>query len=154
MKKYFTKEEMLKKYETNIKSATSGFILAGVLGLIYIVRYIIKGNFDFYFSLTFTELMLRVSADGIIPKIVAFSLVITYVALFIILAILTAKNTKRLRFALAFYAFDCFCLIPLAVFHGQSLAPEFFIDVIVHLFVILFISVGIKSEKKKSLSPS
>ncbi len=154
MKRNFTKEEMLKKHETNIKSATSGFVLSGVLGLIYIVRYIIKDNFDFYFSLSFTELMLRLSDAGSLSATVAYVLIAAFIAVFLALAILTAKNAKHLRYALFFYVFDFLCLIPLAVFHGENITSAFFIDVIVHIFVVLFISVGIISEKKKSQSPS
>ena len=34
MKKTFTKEDIIKKHQTNVKSAASSFILAGILGLI------------------------------------------------------------------------------------------------------------------------
>ena len=53
MNKNFTKEDLIKKHETNVKSAASAFALSGILGLIYIVRFFITKNFDFYFSLTF-----------------------------------------------------------------------------------------------------
>lgn len=149
MSKNFTKEDMLKKNETNIKSATSSFSLAGVLGLIYIVRYIIKGNFDFYFSLSLTELMLRFSASDTIPEVAAYTIIAAYLLLFIGIAVLTAKSAKNLKYALIFYSADCLCLIPIAIFSGNSLTPEFFIDVIVHFFVILFLIVGIKSAKSQ-----
>ena len=55
MKKQFTEEEKKLKLETNIKSAMTGYFLSGVLGIIYIVRFIITKNFDFYFSLAFKK---------------------------------------------------------------------------------------------------
>ncbi len=144
----FAQKDILKKHESNIKSAASSFTLAGILGIIYIVRYLVKNTFDFYFSLSFTELMLRLSDSGRLSEVVAFSLVALYVAGFLAISFLAAKNAKNLLYSLIFYSFDCICLIPLALFHGQSITPDFFIDVIVHLFVVLFIIVGIRSHKK------
>lgn len=147
MKKIFTKEEMLKKHKTNIKSATSSFALSGLLGIIYILRFLIKKNLDFYFSLSFSELMLRLYDGGKLPSEVTFILVALYITVFLAIAVSTAKKAKNLRFALIFYCFDSFCLIPLALSLGESFSPDFFIDVILHLFVVIFVSVGIKSEK-------
>lgn len=149
MNKKFTKEDILKKHETNIKSATSSFTLAGILGIIYIVRYILKDNFNFYFSLSFSELILRLSASDIIPGLVAYIIIAVYLAIFIGIVILTVKSASNLKFSLGFYIFDCLCLIPLGIFLGEEFTSDFFIDVIVHLFVILFLIVGIRSLKKK-----
>lgn len=147
MNKNFTPEDIQKKHETNIKSATSGFVLAGVLGIIYIVRFFITKNFDFYFSLTFTELILRLADYGSLPCVLSYALVAVYVIAYLIIAVLAAKSIKRLTAALGLYLFDCLCFIPLFIFHG-GIKPEFFIDVIVHLFVVIFLIVGIKSTKK------
>lgn len=147
MNKNFTPEDIKQKHETNIKSATSGFALAGVLGIIYIVRFFITKNFDFYFSLTFTELFLRLSDCGDTPTVFSHVLIANYIAVYLIIAVLAAKNSKRLSLALGLYLFDCLCFIPLFIFHGE-IRPELFIDVIVHLFTVVFLIAGIKSVKK------
>ncbi len=145
MSKQFTNDDILKKHQTNIKSATSGFVLVGILGIIYIVRFLFSGNFNFYFSLAFSELVLRLGDGGKIPEALGFVLTAVYVICFICIALLINKKTDNLKFALLFYAFDSICFVPLAFVLADSFAPDFFIDVIVHLFVILFIIVGIKS---------
>lgn len=147
MKKSFTKEDIIIKHQTNVKSATSSFSLAGILGLIYIVRYFISKNFNFYFSLAFTEWMLRLADAGSIPIAAAIALVAVYVIIFAVITVLVAKNARKLIFALWFYAFDALCLISVGLFHGASLEPAFFIDVILHLFLFVFLIVGMKSER-------
>ncbi|MBQ6601338.1 MAG: hypothetical protein IIX36_06810 [Clostridia bacterium] len=147
MNKNFTPEDIKKKHETNVKSATSGFVLAGILGIIYIVRFFITKNFDFYFSLTFTELFLRLSDFGETPDAFSYVLIADYMAIYFVVAFLAARNRKRLSLALGLYIFDCLCFIPLFIFHG-SIQPEYFIDVIVHIFVIIFLSVGISSSRR------
>lgn len=147
MNKNFTPEDIKKKHETNVKSATSGFVLAGVLGIIYIVRYFMTKNFDFHFSLTFTELFLRLSDFGETPDAFSYVLIADYMAIYFVVAFLAARNRKRLSLALGLYIFDCLCFIPLFIFHG-SIQPEYFIDVIVHIFVIIFLSVGISSSRR------
>ena len=146
MNKNFTKEDIIKKHETNVKSATSAFFLSGVLGIIYIVRFFITKNFNFYFSLTFTELFLRLSDYGDTPDAFSYILIAGYVIIYVIVALIAAKNPKKLPVALGVYLFDCLCFIPLFLFHGD-IRPEYFIDIIVHLFVVIFISVGIKSYR-------
>jgi len=147
MNKNFTPEDIEKKHETNIKSATSGFMLAGVLGIIYIVRFFITNNFDFYFSLTFTELMLRLGDAEKIPPVSSYVLAAVFVTAYLLVAVMTAKKSKSLVVALCLYCFDFVCFVPLFAFRG-SLQPEFFIDVIVHLFVLIFLAVGIKSSRR------
>lgn len=146
MNKTFTKEDLIRKHETNVKSATSAFALAGVLGLIYIARFFITKNFDFYFSLTASELILRLADEGSMPDAFSYTVLADYIAVYFIVAVIAAKNPKRLSLALGLYIIDTLCFIPLFVFHG-NIRAECFIDVIVHLFVIIFLSVGIKSVK-------
>ena len=147
MAKKFTEEELMKKHGTNIKSAVSGFGLAGVLGLIYIIRYFISGNFNFYFSLTFTELMLRLYDKGSLPLVAAIALIVVFVALYIAVVLLCSKKPEKLRLALGLYLADSLCLIGTFLLHEQNIQSDFFIDAIVHLFVILFLVVGVKSAK-------
>lgn len=145
MKKSFSKEEILMKHETNIKSATSAFGLAGLLGIIYIVRFFIKKNFEFYFSLTFTEFILRLSQEGKIPTVLSISLLVLYIALYLTALILAAKKSEKLRLCLGVYLADTLFFVPLFMLHG-NIQPEFFIDIIVHVFVIVFLAAGIKSN--------
>lgn len=147
MKKQFTEEEKKLKLETNIKSAMTGYFLSGVLGIIYIVRFIITKNFDFYFSLAFNEFFLR-RAHNEGSYVFAYVLIAAYMAVYFIVALIAGKNSKRLSVALGMYVFDCVFLIPLFIMQGE-IRPEMFIDVIVHAFVIIFLVVGVKSAKEK-----
>lgn len=144
----FTKEEMIKKHETNVKSALSGFALAGVLALIYIVRYFIKGDFGFYFSFAFSEVLLRLQDSGKLSPVIAYVLIGIFVAICIACILLVRKDSKNLKFCLGFYLFDtAFLIVNALVCFGGKIAPDFFIDVIIHAFIIVFLIVGVKSAK-------
>ncbi len=148
MNKNFTQEDIIKKHETNIKSASTAILLSGILGLIYVVRYIISGNFNFYFSLSFTDLLLRLSENKgsiILPAVISIAYILAYTSL----AVFSNKHTKLLYAGLGIYLFDFACLIYsfICVF-PKPVDSAHFIDVIVHLFVITFIAVGIVSQKK------
>ncbi len=148
MNKKFSQEDILKKHETNIKSASTAILLSGILGLIYVVRYIISGNFNFYFSLSFTDLLLRLSENKgsiILPAVISIAYILAYASLSVIMS----KNKKAIFAGLGIYLFDFACLIYsfICVF-PKPVDSTHFIDVIVHLFVITFIAVGIVSQKK------
>lgn len=148
MKKQFTKEEILKKHQTNVKSAQGAFGLAGVLGIIYIVRYIIAGNFDFYFSLSVSEVSLRFASQGILSAAAAWCIIGIFLAAYLILTVLNMKNPRFLTASLALYATDCLCLGAYLIFAApKPLSPDCFIDVIIHLFIIIFLVVGLKSTR-------
>lgn len=147
MAKNFTSEDKRKKHETNIKSAVSGYGLAGLLGLVYVIRYFIKGNFDFYFSLSFTELLLRLADGEKIPTALSYALMGLFGAVYIIALIFMSKDASKLKLGFGIYLFDCMCLIPLAMVMG-GIQPEFFIDVTVHLFVVVFVSAGLHSFRQ------
>lgn len=148
MKKNFTKEDIMKKHETNIKSATTVILLSGVLGLIYVVRYFFKGNFDFYFSLSFTDIILKIGHDKgnvIVPSVISVVYILAYLAL----AIFAGKKPKLLTTALVIYVFDFLCLIlSMAFVFPQDVDSASFIDVIMHLFILVFLIVGIVSATK------
>ncbi len=149
MNKNFTKEDIIKKHETNLKSAVTAFTLAGILGFIYIIRYFIKGDFDFYFSLSVPEIMLKLSHAGEIGKGAAYAVVAVFVAAYIFLAVLNVKNQKWLRASLVFYGADFVCLLGyIFLLMKSSVDSAAYIEVVVHFFVILFLSVGVYSEKK------
>jgi len=148
MKKDFTKEDILKKHETNIKSASTAILLSGILGLIYVVRYISSGNFNFYFSLSFTDLLLRLSENKgsiVLPAVIS----VVYILVYASLSVLMAKSKKAIYAGLGIYIFDFICLIySFVCVFPKPIDSAHFIDVVVHLFVITFLIVGIISQKK------
>lgn len=146
-KNEFTAEDRLKKHETNVKSAISGYCLAGILGLVYIIRFIITKNLDFYFSLTFTRLMLVFGIEGKISTVVSLVLSAGFILAYFLVAVLAVKDAKSLWLCLGVYVLDCLCFVPLA-FALSGITPDFFIDVIVHVFVIVFLAAGIASSRK------
>ncbi len=146
-KNEFTAEDRLKKHETNVKSAVSGYCLAGILGLVYIIRFIITKNLDFYFSLTFTRLLLVFGIEGKIGTAVSLVLSAGFVLVYFLMAVLAVRDAKRLWLCLGVYVIDCICFVPLA-FALKGVTPDFFIDVIVHVFVIVFLAAGIVSSRK------
>lgn len=149
MKKSFTREETLKKLETNVRSACGGFPLAGILGTIYIIRYFIKGDFDFYFSLSIPEIMLKLSHWGEIPKPIAYTVTAVFLAMFLSLVALNIKNTKWLKVSLVFYLIDYIALFAfIFVILPKPVDTAIFIEVIMHFFITLFLAVAVHSDKK------
>ncbi len=148
MKKDFTQEDILKKHETNIKSASTAILLSGILGLIYVVRYILSGNFNFYFSLSFTDMILRLSENKdsiILPSVISIVYILAYASI----AVFSNKHTKLLYVGLGIYIFDFLCLIySFVCVFPKPVDSAHFIDVVVHLFVITFLIVGIISQNK------
>ncbi len=152
MNKNFTKEDIIKKHETNVKSAFTGLSLAGVLGVIYVVRYFITGNFNFHFSLSLPEMMLKLGHGGTVSAPVAYGITAVFFALYILVTVLCLKDAKFLKGGLAIYAFDFACLlffmfVVLRQF-PDSFSKDLYIEVILHSFNILFLSVGIYSHQK------
>lgn len=147
MNKNFTKEDIIKKHQTNVKSAWTAFTLAGILGIIYIVRYFITGNFNFYFSLSFTEGMLKFIENDILSSSAGYTIIGAFVVVYILADILIALKPKNLIIALMVYAFDFAFLVYQILSNLNSFNPDRLIDVIIHCFIIIFISVGIFSER-------
>ncbi len=145
MKKGFTKEDIIKKHQTNVKSAMTAFSISVVLGAIFIVRFLIKKNTDYFFSLAITEII--ISFGG--AKLWSLLAIVLYFALYIFLLIRAGKNPRGLKACLAVYAVDTAALVGkmLAVASYTDYASEA-VDVIFHLFIIVFICVGIYSVKK------
>ncbi len=152
MNKNFTKEDIIKKHETNVKSAFTAISLAGILGIIYVVRYFITGNFDFYFSLSLPEIMLKLGHGGTVSPPVSYGVTAVFFLLYFLVAVLCLKNTNFLKVGLALYIFDFICLLFfIFILFSQfpdSFSTDIFIEVIIHLFVILFLSVGVYSDNK------
>lgn len=147
MSKNFTKEDIIKKHQTNVKSAWTAFTLAGILGIVYIVRYFITGNFNFYFSLSFTDGVLKFIENDILPSTAGYTMICAFVFIYILADILIAVKPKHLVFALVVYAFDFAFLIYQILSNLNSFSPDGLIDVIIHCFIIIFITVGIFSER-------
>ena len=96
MKKDFTKEDIIKKHETNVKSAFTAYFLAAILGVIYIVRYLIKQEFDFHFSLSFTDMMLKLEHSGEISTMICIIAIAAFFIVGLILVISGWKMTGQL----------------------------------------------------------
>ena len=149
MNKNFTKDDIIKKHITNLKSAAGGFPLAGVLGIIYVIRYFVTGNFDFHFSLSIPEMMLKLSHWGDISKPVAYAVTAVFFVIFLTLTALNTKNPKWFKASLAFYLVDFAALLAfIFVIHPKPVDPSIFIEVIIHFFIILFLVVAIRSDKQ------
>ncbi len=152
MNKNFTNEDIIKKHETNVKSANTAFSLAGVLGIIYVVRYFITDNFDFHFSLSLPEMMLKLGHGETISPPVAYGVTAVFFTVYLIVTVLTVKNPKFLKLGIGLYTFDFLCLlffmfVVLRQF-PNSFSADLYIEVIIHIFVILFLSVGVYSHGK------
>lgn len=152
MNKNFTKDDIIKKHETNVKSAFTGLSLAGILGVIYVVRYFITGNFNFHFSLSLPEMMLKLGHGYTVTPAVAYGITAAFFAVYFLVTVLAVKNPAFLKFGLALYAFDFLCLfffmfVVLRQF-PESFSTDLYIEVIIHIFTILFLSVGVYSHGK------
>ena len=149
-----TTQDKIKKMQTNIKSAQSIFVLSGILALIYVVRYFVTGNFNFYFSSYITEFALKAADENIASAVTlsngaSYALLAVYAVLFLLCCVLCLKSKIGLWACLTLHLTDYAALIAgtaLSVF--GSFREEIFIDIIVHFFVLLFIVVGIYSTYK------
>lgn len=149
MNKKFTEKEIILKHETNVKSAFTAISMAGVLGIIYVVRYFITGNFDFHFSLSLPEMMLKLGHAGDIAPGLSYGVTAAFFSLYLLVTVLCLKDAKFLKAALALYSFDFICLLFfMLVLTNTPIPRDIFIEVIIHIFVILFLSVGVYSHGK------
>ncbi len=145
MNRNFTKEDIIKKYQTNVKSAMTAFVIAIVLGVIFVLRFLIKKNTDYFFSLTVTEVILGFSDSLLLPLL----LIALYFLVYILLLVGAGKNTRFLKGCLGIYAVDTAVLLGrAAALFSQSDISVMAVDIIFHLFIIIFLSVGIYSDKK------
>ena len=149
-----TTQDKIKKMQTNIKSAQSIFVLSGIHALIYVVRYFVTGNFNFYFSSYITEFALKAADENIASAVTlsngaSYALLAVYAVLFLLCCVLCLKSKIGLWACLTLHLTDYAALLAgtaLSVF--GSFREEIFIDIIVHFFVLLFIVVGIYSTYK------
>ena len=149
-----TTQDKIKKMQTNIKSAQSIFVLSGILALVYVVRYFVTGNFNFYFSSYITEFALKAADENIASAVTlsngaSYALLAVYAVLFLLCCVLCLKSKIGLWACLVLHLIDFGALIAgtaLSVF--GPFREEILIDVIVHFFVLLFIVVGIYATYK------
>lgn len=148
MKKNFTKAEIVKCHETNIKAASSLYLLAGALCAVYIVRFFITKNFDFYFSLAFSDMFLKLGASGEISQAAGSIVAIAFLLIYFIVGILAAKKEKLYPLMLVVYAADFICLLFCDFILWQKPeSTDFLIDIICHIWVLLFVTVGFRSHR-------
>ena len=148
MKKNFTTEEIVKSHETNIKAATSLYTLAGALYAVYVVRYFITGNFNFYFKLAFADLFLQLGHSGEIPFFLGVILALLSLLIYILPGAKLMKNHKLFNVAAVIYVADTLCLLFCDfVLWQKPQNSDFIIDIICHLWVFLFVIVGLRSAK-------
>jgi len=149
MKKNFTAEEIIKSYETNIKAATSLYTLAGALCGIYILRYFITKNFNFYFKLAFPDMFLKLGDAGEIPFILGVVLALVSLLIYILPGAFLMKKHSLFPVAVLIYVADTLCLLFCDfVLWGKPESSDFVIDIICHIWVLLFVFVGLRSAKK------
>ena len=101
-----TTQDKIKKMQTNIKSAQSIFVLSGILALIYVVRYFVTGNFNFYFSSYITEFALKAADSDVFSTVIlssgsSYAILAVYAVLFILCCVLSLK-TKFTFFVFSF----------------------------------------------------
>lgn len=143
------KEELTKKYNTYIKSGIGAMIIALVTTLVYLIRLYFTGNTQFWFSTYITQFMLKSSNflpqyDGSISKPAASAVIIVCFFAFLILTILSQKKLELLYLVFTLYLADtvmnvvCLCLNVFGDYSQNSL-----IDVIFHLFILVFLAVAI-----------
>ena len=152
--KHMNSEQLEKRYKTDIKSAQGVIAMVTVITLIYIVRWLYTREFDFYFCTAFTEFLLKAAEfspeyRGAVPNAAAIAGIVCYLAVYAASVILAQKNPQMLWFPLSLYVFDTVFLlvIDLTGYFGKF-TSEYFIDIIFHVFILLFLIVGMVANKK------
>ena len=154
MAKKLSKQDKIKKLQTNVKSAQSIFALSGILALVYVIRYFVTGNFNFYFSSYITEFALRAADENVVSTVTltssaSYLILAVYALLFVVCCALSLKPKIGLIACLVLHLADYAALITGTAFSiFGPFREEIIIDIIVHFFIFLFIVVGIYSAYK------
>lgn len=149
-----------KKLISNIKSGYGSFVVFPVLTLMYVVRAFIAGDLNYHFASFLSEFLLKSSGyfDGYKDNInlgLALVIIVIYNALFALCYVKSVKNFKWTYFGLGLCVFDfALQIICLATSYFEPFKVDFLVDVIVHIFIILFLSIGINSYKKLEILKS
>ena len=146
MKKNFTPEEKLKSHNTNLKAAHSLYLLTGVLSIVYTVRYFITGNFNFFFTLAFSDMFLKLGHSGEINTVLSYVLTAVFYLIYFGIGIAITKKQSLFPALLAIYSVDTACLLFCDfMLWEKPQNTDFLIDIICHFWVLLFLIVGTKS---------
>ncbi len=146
MNKNFTQEERIKAHNTNIKAAHSLYLLTGVLSIIYTVRYFITGNFNFFFTLAFSDMFLKLGDSGEMNLILSYVLTGIFFLIYFGSGIAVAKKQSLFPLLTAIFALDTVCILFCDfILWSKPQSTDFLIDIICHFWVLLFLIVGTKS---------
>lgn len=143
-----------KKLRTNIKSAQGTLALAEILAVVYILKLCLSRSFDFYFSTFGSEFILKSSSfakdyPGTLSIGVTICLAVLYNGAFIALSVIANKKPNLLWLGLSLYSIDTlWMIIGLSTQYLEPFTPEKWIDIIIHIFVLLFLAVGVDSVQK------
>lgn len=151
--------EKEKYYKSYIKSAQSTVALAALLNLVYVIRAVFAKNLDFWFSLYSTQFAIKASQfvpslAGNISKIACAAIILAGTLVLIIPDSISLKKPQWLWGCFAVYALDTVLMAwGFATNHFDDFSQGSVIDIIFHVFILLFILVGIISNNKlKKLS--
>lgn len=148
MKKNFTSEEIKKSHATNVKASGSLYLLAGVLCLVYIVRYFITQNFNFYFTLAVPDMLLKLGDSGEMGKVLSVLLAAAFMLVYFIIGIAVVKKPKLFPIMTVTYLLDTVCLFFCDfILWQRPQSTDFLIDIICHIWVLLFLVVGMRSQR-------
>lgn len=146
--------EKEKYYLSYIKSAQTALSVSFILNIVYVLRFIISKNFDFYFSVYTTEFFMKLSGffsvyESKISKLSGAVIIAFVILVFAIILIISLKNSKFLSVGLLLYLLD-FAFLLWGFFKNpfSDITEGVYIDICFHILIIIFLSVGIYSNKK------
>lgn len=149
-----SRDDLIKRYRTDIKSAQGVIAMATVLSLIFIIEGAFSRSFDFLFSTALTQFFLKAAEfspdfNGSLPTFVSIAGTAVCFLLFIVALILARKDVKKLWFGLALYSFDTAFLIGVDISgYFGAFKKEDIIDLVFHAFIMVFLVVGIAAVRK------
>lgn len=149
--------EKEKYYLSYIKSAVSSLAIVLILNVIYIVRFFIKKEFSFFFSIYTAEFMLKCGgfAEGyerVFPEAVAVAGVIFVTGVFIMLTAFCSKKAEFIKYGFGVYLIDSVFLLWGAITNPfGDVTENIFVDVIFHFLILVLLAVGIYGYKKQKI---
>ena len=150
--------EKEKYYATYIKSAQGSLGIVLILNIIYILRFIIKKEFSFFFSIYSAEFMLKCGgfAEGYeksFPAAVSIAGVILVTLIFVMLTAFALKKTEFIKYSFVVYFID-FAFLLWGAFSNPfgDVGEGIFVDIIFHFITLVLLAVGIYAERKQKKS--
>lgn len=147
--------EKEKYYLSYIKSAQSSLAIVLILNVIYIVRFFIKKEFSFFFSLYTAEFMLKCGGfaegyEAAFPKAAAVAGVVFVTLIFVMLTAFATKKAEFIKCGLGAYLVDSAFLLWGAVTNPfGDVTEDIFVDIIFHFLILVLLVVGIYGLKKQ-----